>query len=69
MSGCLPDLEGDFIQELYHFSLEYIERGRDPYFMEALQPDVRIAVKHLVNRFDGAAVGSSLSNTWEVFSY
>lgn len=62
ISGCLPDLERDFIKELYHFSLEYLEGGRDPYFMESLQLDLRMAVKHLVARFDGAAIGSPLTD-------
>lgn len=48
----VPPEEHSDINGVFSFSLEYIRKGRDPYFLEALQPDIRSATEKLVSFID-----------------
>ena len=48
----LPQQDQKPVNNLFRFSLEYIEGGRDPYFLMSLQPDIREATKLLLSRLD-----------------
>lgn len=43
-----PTQRVEYRRELYRFADEYVKSGRDPYLLETLQPDVRLAVKLLL---------------------
>jgi|SRR3989344_2354033 len=52
----LPPIEHNGLNDLFSFSLEYIRKGRDPYFLEALQPDIRLATEKLVSVIDNQQI-------------
>ena len=51
------DVDRDMLKGMYGHSLEYIRGGRDPYYLESLQPDVRMVTEKLVGAFDTGQTG------------